>query len=88
LLGVQDILPQIDEHVNTAIVARGDQATSIKADAKLAEIVRRRNNVAHGDKTEKPTPIEVEDYKIFLTDVAEKIATVIEERIRHCCSLI
>lgn len=88
LLGVKDIVVQIDAHVNQAISSRGDQATRVKTDIKLTEIVDRRNNVAHGDKTEKLTTMEVENYKTFLTDVAEKIAIVIQERINHCCSLI
>lgn len=88
LLDVTDIIQQINMHVNNAIASRGDDATTVKADVKLTEIVSKRNNVAHGDKGEKLTPVEIENYKIFLTDVAEKISLVIEERIQHCCSLI
>lgn len=88
LLDISDIIPQITIHVNNAIASRGDNATTVKADVKLNEIVRKRNNVAHGDKEEKLTPVEIENYKVFLTDVAEKISLVIEERIQHCCSLI
>lgn len=88
LLGVEDVLSRIDAHVNQVIASRGDQATSVKTETKLAEIVERRNRVAHGDRSELLTPIEVENYKVFLTDVAEMIDKIIQERIKHCCSLL
>ncbi|MEU9233355.1 MAE_28990/MAE_18760 family HEPN-like nuclease [Streptomyces subrutilus] len=87
ILDVNDVIAQIDVHVNREIAARGDEATRVKVDAKLTEIVNRRNKIAHGDRTEKPTPIEVQNYITFLKDVANCLSGVIQSRILHCCSL-
>ncbi|MEU4068422.1 MAE_28990/MAE_18760 family HEPN-like nuclease [Streptomyces wedmorensis] len=87
LLGVSDIMDELDTRVNQAIVNRGDQATSVRVHIKLTEIVDRRNKISHGDRNEKPTPVEVESYMTFLTDVADCLASVLEARISHCCSL-
>jgi hypothetical protein len=87
LLGVGDLLDRLDRHVNQAILNRGDQGTSVKVNIKLLEIVDRRNKIAHGDRNEKPTPIEVENYMLFLQDVADCLAIVLDARISHCCSL-
>ncbi|MFF1963366.1 MAE_28990/MAE_18760 family HEPN-like nuclease [Streptomyces sp. NPDC058232] len=87
LLDVQDVIPQLESHVNQALIARGDEATSIKVAVKLTEIVNRRNKIAHGDRSEKPTQFEVEGYVVFLQDIAGCISRIIEQRIRHCCSL-
>lgn len=87
LLGVNDLITEAETHVNAAIAAREDGTTSLKVDVKLTEIVERRNKIAHGDRTEKPTPFEVEGYRVFLTDLAQCISLVVERRIHHCCSL-
>lgn len=87
LLDDVDLVNYVDAHVNQAIVARGDEATSIKVDIKLTEIVDRRNKIAHGDRSEKPTPFEVESYMAFLKDVAEAIGIIVQRRIKFCCSL-
>lgn len=87
LLDVQDIVTQMDSHVNQAISDRGDDATRIKVSVKLEEIVNRRNKIAHGDRSEKPTRFEVEGYLIFLEDVAECLSTVLQKTISRCCSL-
>ncbi|WP_144440910.1 MAE_28990/MAE_18760 family HEPN-like nuclease [Streptomyces roseifaciens] len=87
LLDVHDLISQIEAHVNRAIVNRGDEATSVKVAVKLTEIVSRRNKIAHGDRSEKPTQFEVESYVDFLKDVSECISSIIQARIAHCCSL-
>ncbi|MFI2784004.1 MAE_28990/MAE_18760 family HEPN-like nuclease [Streptomyces sp. ALB3] len=87
LLGVGDVLDRLDRHVNQAIIDRGESGTSLKVGIKLLEIVDRRNKIAHGDKNEKPTPVEVENYMTFLRDVADCLAGVLDARISHCCSL-
>ncbi|MFK8911303.1 MAE_28990/MAE_18760 family HEPN-like nuclease [Streptomyces sp. YS-3] len=87
ILDVTDVISQIEVHVNREIAARGDEATRVRVEAKLREIVNRRNKIAHGDRTEKPTPIEVLNYITFLKDVANCLAGVIKSRILHCCSL-
>jgi hypothetical protein len=87
LLDVADAMAEIETSVNSAIASRGDEATTIKVDIKLKEIVERRNSIAHGDRDEMPTPLEVENYKVFLADVAGAIAEMIYKRIAYCCSL-
>jgi hypothetical protein len=87
LLDVNDVITEADSHVNAAILARGDGATSLKVDVKLTEIVERRNKIAHGDRDEKPTPFEVESYMVFVKDLAQCISFIVEQRIQHCCSL-
>jgi hypothetical protein len=87
LLGVNDVIPQATVHVNGAIAAREDGAMSLKVDVKLTEIVERRNKIAHGDRAEKPTPVEVEGYMVFLRDLAQFVSTIVARRIEHCCSL-
>ncbi|MEU2209124.1 MAE_28990/MAE_18760 family HEPN-like nuclease [Streptomyces hygroscopicus] len=87
LLDVNDVITEADSHVNAAILARGDGATSLKVNVKLTEIVERRNKIAHGDRAEKPTPFEVESYMVFVKDLAQCISFIVERRIQHCCSL-
>lgn len=87
LLDVNDVIAEANTHVNLAIAAREDDATSLRVDVKLTEIVERRNKIAHGDRTEKPTPVEVEGYVIFLRDLAQFVSTIVARRIEHCCSL-
>jgi hypothetical protein len=87
LLDIADAMAEIETSVNTAIASRGDEATTIRVDFKLKEIVERRNSIAHGDRDEMPTPLEVENYKVFLSDVARAIAEMVHKRIEYCCSL-
>ncbi|MEO3795801.1 MAE_28990/MAE_18760 family HEPN-like nuclease [Nonomuraea sp. B10E15] len=87
LIGVDDAISRIDEAVNLAIKQRGDEATTIRVAVKLGEIVDRRNKIAHGDRSETPTPPEIQNYKIFLKDVADAIALIVSQRINYCCSL-
>ncbi|WP_353941854.1 MAE_28990/MAE_18760 family HEPN-like nuclease [Streptomyces sp. HUAS MG91] len=87
ILDVQDVLATMDAHVNQAIMDRGDSATRVKVSVKLEEIVNRRNKIAHGDKSEKPTRFEVEGHLSFLKDVAECLAQVLQQTINRCCSL-
>jgi hypothetical protein len=88
LIGVDDLLEKVDKHVNYRLIERAHESERVDTSAKLIEIVDRRNKVAHGDKSEKFTPTEIEHYREFLEDVAECISGIIGDRISHCCSLI
>lgn len=88
ILDVEDVITRMDDHVNRAISERGDEATRVMVAVKLTEIVNRRNKIAHGDRSEKPTPVEVRNYIVFLKDVADCLSGIVQGRILHCCSLM
>ncbi|NEB89309.1 hypothetical protein G3I43_34920 [Streptomyces anulatus] len=87
ILDVNNVMAEIDAYVNEAIVGRDDEEAPVKVGPRLTEIVERRNKIAHGDRSEKPTPAEVNNYIRFLKDVASCISAIIQRKISHCCSL-
>ncbi|MFD5824298.1 MAE_28990/MAE_18760 family HEPN-like nuclease [Lentzea sp. NPDC060358] len=87
LIGVEDALQRVEVAVRKRLDDNSPEATRVNLSAKLKEIVEKRNRIAHGDLTEKPTVPEVRAYLTFLLCVARSLDELFVERIGYCCSL-
>ncbi|USX50818.1 MAE_28990/MAE_18760 family HEPN-like nuclease [Lentzea sp. HUAS12] len=87
LIGVDDPIVRIEGVVRRRLEDNLHEASGVKLSAKLQEIVEKRNKIAHGDLTEKPTIPEVRGYLTFLLCLARSLDELIIERIGYCCSL-
>ncbi|MEU9797096.1 MAE_28990/MAE_18760 family HEPN-like nuclease [Streptomyces sparsogenes] len=80
LIGVDDIITQATSHLGSA-------GMSVRVDAKLEEIVNKRNLIAHGDYSIKPTATELEEYIEFFMAVGDAFSTCVVQAIDMACTL-
>lgn len=80
LIGISDI-------VDASSVILQASGVSVRVDMKLEEIVDKRNLIAHGDYSVKPTSVELSGYLEFLMAVAEAFSRIVADAIEMACSL-
>ncbi|MFE2479817.1 MAE_28990/MAE_18760 family HEPN-like nuclease [Streptomyces sp. NPDC059389] len=80
LIGVEDIIDQATSFLN-------DAGMSVRVDVKLEEIVNKRNSIAHGDYSVKPTSTDLEEYINFFMAVGDAFSTCVVQAIDSACTL-
>ncbi|WP_156051926.1 MAE_28990/MAE_18760 family HEPN-like nuclease [Allokutzneria albata] len=80
LIGIDDIIVSASSYLQSS--NRG-----IRVDIKLEEIVAKRNLIAHGDYSVKPTSAELEDYIQFFMAVADAFSECVVHAIEEACTL-
>ncbi|MBB6346798.1 hypothetical protein FHU36_003307 [Nonomuraea muscovyensis] len=80
LIGIDDIIDTTTSHLFAA-------GLSVRVDIKLEEIVNKRNSIAHGDYSVKPTSTELEDYLEFFMAVGKAFSYSVEKAIADTCTL-
>ncbi|MFB8242855.1 MAE_28990/MAE_18760 family HEPN-like nuclease [Kitasatospora purpeofusca] len=80
LIGISDI-------INEATEALRVNGFSIRVDVKLEEIVDKRNLIAHGDYSVKPTSAELQGYVEFFMSVGGAFSEIVAKAIDGACTL-
>ncbi|MFJ7136985.1 MAE_28990/MAE_18760 family HEPN-like nuclease [Streptomyces fungicidicus] len=80
LIGINNIIDEATTHLQSSGI-------SIRVDIKLEEIVNKRNLIAHGDYSVKPTSTELEDYIKFFMAVGESFSSCVAQAIEEACTL-
>ena len=80
LIGVEDIIAE-------ATLSLSGAGLSVRVDTKLEEIVNKRNSIAHGDYSVKPTSTDLEEYIEFFMAVGDAFSTCVGQAIDLACTL-
>ncbi|MFF5518879.1 MAE_28990/MAE_18760 family HEPN-like nuclease [Streptomyces coeruleorubidus] len=80
LIGIDDIIADATSNLQTA-------GLSVRVDIKLEEIVDKRNLIAHGDYSIKPTSTDLEDYIDFFMAVGDAFSRSVVQAIDQACTL-
>ena len=80
LIGISDIIDASSGLLQAA-------GMSVRVEVKLEEIVNKRNLIAHGDYSVKPTSVELSDYLEFFMAVGDAFSIVVAGAIDDACSL-
>ncbi|MEU0275353.1 MAE_28990/MAE_18760 family HEPN-like nuclease [Streptomyces sp. NPDC006307] len=80
LIGIDDIVGQATSHLHKS-------GMSVRVDIKLEEIVNKRNLIAHGDYSIKPTSADLEDYIEFFMAVGDAFSSCVVRAIDEACTL-
>ncbi|MEU7578539.1 MAE_28990/MAE_18760 family HEPN-like nuclease [Streptomyces sp. NPDC041068] len=80
LIGIDDIVDDATSHLQSA-------GLSVRVGIKLAEIVNKRNLIAHGDYSVKPTSTDLEDYIQFFMAVGDAFSNCVAKAIDEACTL-
>ncbi|MFE5973956.1 MAE_28990/MAE_18760 family HEPN-like nuclease [Streptomyces sp. NPDC056460] len=80
LIGVEDVIAQ-------ATLSLSGAGMSVRVDAKLEEIVNKRNLIAHGDYSVKPTSTDLEEYIEFFMAVGDAFSACVGRAIDSVCTL-
>ena len=80
LIGIEDIIDSATSHLQSS-------GLSVRVDMKLEEIVNKRNLIAHGDYSVKPTSTDLEDYVKFFMAVGDAFSACVVRAIEEACTL-
>lgn len=80
LIGIEDIIADSASRLQAA-------GLSVRVDVKLEEIVNKRNLIAHGDYSIKPTSTDLEEYIEFFMAVGDAFSSCVVKAIDQACTL-
>ncbi|MFG2182690.1 MAE_28990/MAE_18760 family HEPN-like nuclease [Streptomyces abikoensis] len=80
LIGINDIVADATSCLQEA-------GLSVRVDIKLEEIVNKRNLIAHGDYSIKPTSMDLEEYIDFFMAVGDAFSRCVVQAIDKACTL-